>query len=234
MTSTALHQPKKIGILGGTFDPPHLGHLKLATYFAKCFALDELLLIPNGEPWQKGVGVTPAEIRYQLTQAAAIDLGRAFLYAQIPTVIGIDRIEIERPGPSYAIDTAKALRDRFDPDTSLIWLMGADSFIELPSWSSWQGLLDYVNLAVASRPRHLIHEELSAELQTFMALHPCNDASTLVKSPFGRIYLDESLAVDLSSSDLRKQLQSGSQALTGSGLIPSHALELITKLGLYK
>ena len=234
LTSTVLHQPKKIGILGGTFDPPHLGHLKLATYFAKCFALDELLLVPNGEPWQKGVGITPAEIRYQLTEAAAIDLARAFLYAQIPTLISLDRIEIERPGPSYAIDTAKALRARFGVEANLIWLMGADSFIELPTWSSWQDLLDYVNLAVASRPHHLLHEELSPELQAFLALHPCNDANTLAKSPFGRIYLNESLAVDLSSSALRKQLQSGSQALTGSGQIPSHALELITKLGLYK
>jgi nicotinate-nucleotide adenylyltransferase len=234
LSSIASDPPKKIGILGGTFDPPHLGHLKLATHFAKCFGLDELLLIPNGTPWQKGVDITSAEIRYQLTEAAAIDLARALVYAQIPTRISLDRMEIERPGPTYAIDTAKALRVRFGGDVSLIWLMGADSFIELPSWNTWQSLLDFVHLAVASRPHHALHTEFGAELQAFKDLHSCKDTNTLVKSPFGRIYIDESLAVDLSSSALRKQLQSGSQALIGSGQIPSHVLELITKLGLYK
>ena len=71
---------KKIGILGGTFDPPHVGHLKLATHFAKLLSLDALLLIPSGEPWQKGSSITPADIRLQLTEAAGIDLARAFLY----------------------------------------------------------------------------------------------------------------------------------------------------------
>jgi nicotinate-nucleotide adenylyltransferase len=70
---------KKIGILGGTFDPPHVGHLKLASHFVKVLHLDELILIPSGESWQKGSDITPAEIRFQLTQAAAIDLAKAFL-----------------------------------------------------------------------------------------------------------------------------------------------------------
>ena len=87
---------KKIGLLGGTFDPPHIGHLKLAIHFAKLLNLDELLLIPSGEPWQKGSDITAADIRFQLTEAAGIDLARALLYLKIPTQIGIDRLEIER------------------------------------------------------------------------------------------------------------------------------------------
>ena len=98
---------KKIGILGGTFDPPHIGHLRLASHFAKILHLDELILIPSGEPWQKGSDITSAEIRYQLTEAAGIDLARALLYLNIPTQVSIDRLEIERCGPSYSIDTAK-------------------------------------------------------------------------------------------------------------------------------
>jgi len=229
-----LDTPKKIGILGGTFDPPHLGHLKLATHFAKVLHLDALLLVPSGEPWQKDSGITPAEIRLQLTEAAGIDLARAFLYLKISTQIGIDRIEIDRAGPSYAIDTAKALRERFGPDVSLTWLMGADSLLNLPTWNSWDQLLSFVNFAVASRPHHEVSEQMGAEIVTLLEKHQCNDADTLEKSPFGRIYLDNSLSVDLSSTELRNQLKSPSRSDIASEHIPSHALEIITNLGLYK
>ena len=226
--------PKKIGILGGTFDPPHLGHLKLATHFAKVLHLDALLLVPSGEPWQKDSGITPAEIRLQLTEAAGIDLARAFLYLKISTPIGVDRIEIDRAGPSYAIDTAKALRERFGADVSLTWLMGTDSLLNLPTWKSWDQLLSFVNFAVASRPHHEVSEQMGAEIVTLLEKHQCNDADTLEKSPFGRIYLDNSLSVDLSSTELRNQLKSLSRSDIASEHIPSNALEIITNLGLYK
>lgn len=234
MTPAHLDTPKKIGILGGTFDPPHLGHLKLATHFAKVLHLDALLLIPSGQPWQKDSDITPAEIRLQLTEAAAVDLARAFLYLSIPTQIGVDRIEIDRAGPSYAIDTAKALRERFGPDVSLTWLMGADSLLKLPTWNSWDQLLSFVNFAVATRPQYELSEHMSAEIEALLEKHQCNDADTLEKSPFGRIYLDNSLSVDLSSTELRKQLKSSSRSDIATEHIPSHALEIIANLGLYK
>lgn len=234
MISVHLDAPKKIGILGGTFDPPHLGHLKLATHFAKTLHLDALLLIPSGEPWQKDSGITPAEIRLQLTEAAGVDLARAFLYLQIPTQIGVDRIELDRAGPSYAIDTAKALRERFGPHACLTWLMGADSLLKLPTWKSWDQLLNFVNFAVANRPHHALSGQLSAEIDTVLEKHQCFDVDILEKSPFGRIYLDNSLSVDISSTELRKQLKSSSRSTIASEHIPSHALEIITNLGLYK
>jgi nicotinate-nucleotide adenylyltransferase len=234
LISAHLDTPKKIGILGGTFDPPHLGHLKLATHFSKVLHLDALLLVPSGEPWQKGTGISPAEIRFQLTEAAGIDLARAFLYLKIPTQIGIDRIELDRAGPSYAIDTAKALRERFGPHASLTWLMGADSLLNLPSWNSWDQLLSFVNFAVASRPQHALSGEMSPEIEALLEKHQCIDADTLEKSPFSRIYVDNSLSVDLSSTELRNQLKSASRGTIATEHIPSHALEIITKLGLYK
>lgn len=234
MASPHLNNPKKIGILGGTFDPPHLGHLKLATHFAKTLQLDALLLIPSGEPWQKSVLITSAEVRFRLTEAAGIDLARAFLYLNIPTQIGIDRIEVDRAGPSYAIDTAKALRERFGPQANLIWLMGADSLINLPTWNSWDQLLNYVNFAVASRPHHDLSADISLELTELISKYQCSDVNTLENSLFGRIYLDKSLAIDLSSTNLRNQLRSPSRDVIASEQIPSHALEIITNLGLYK
>ncbi|QWE00984.1 adenylyltransferase/cytidyltransferase family protein [Polynucleobacter sp. JS-Mosq-20-D10] len=234
MISVHLDTPKKIGILGGTFDPPHLGHLKLAIHFAKVLHLDTLLLIPSGEPWQKSPVITPAEIRLELTEAACADLARAFLYLKIPTQLGVDRIEIDRVGPSYAIDTAKALRERFGPQVNLTWLMGADSLINLPSWKSWDQLLGLVNFAVASRPHHELPAQISPEIKTLLEKYQCIDTNTLEKSLFGRIYLDNSLAVDLSSTVLRNQLKSASRSDIASEHIPSHALEIITNLGLYK
>ena len=233
LTSLHLDTPNKIGVLGGTFDPPHLGHLKLATHFAKVLHLDVLLLIPNGQPWQKGVDITPAEIRLQLTEAAGIDLARAFLYLGLPTHIGVDRIEIDRSGPSYAIDTAKALRSRYGADASLTWLMGADSLLNLPSWNSWDQLLSFVNFAVASRPHHDLSSEISPEIEVLLRQHQSIDTDALEKTPFGRIYLDNSLSVDLSSTHLRNQLKSSARSSIASEHIPAHVVEIITNLGLY-
>ena len=225
---------KKIGILGGTFDPPHVGHLKLATHFAKLLRLDALLLIPSGEPWQKGNCITSAEMRFRLTEAAGIDLARAFLYLRISTQVGIDRIEIDRAGPSYAIDTVKALRERFGVDASLTWLMGADSLVALPSWNSWEKLSQFVNFAVATRPHHDLKEQISLEVSHFLEEHQTMDAAALEKCAAGLIYIDESLNVDLSSTELRDRLKSSSRSAIASEQIPTHTLEIITNLGLYQ
>jgi nicotinate-nucleotide adenylyltransferase len=233
-----LSRIKKIGILGGTFDPPHVGHLKLAAHFAKLLHLDTLLLIPSGEPWQKGASVTPAEIRLQLTEAAGVDLARAFLYLKISTQIGIDRMEIDRTGQSYAIDTVKALRERFGTDSSLTWLMGADSLINLPTWNSWEKLSQFVNFAVASRPHHDLSQQispaLSPEISRFLKEHQTSDITALENSAAGLIYIDESLNVDLASKELRDSLKSSSRSAIASEQIPTHTLEIIAKLGLYQ
>ncbi len=229
-----MNPPKKIGILGGTFDPPHLGHLKLATHFAKLFSLDELLLIPSGAPWQKTTLITRAETRLQLTEAAAIDLARAFLYLQIPTLIGVDRLEVDRAGPSYAIDTIKTLRERYGPTARLIWLMGADSFISVPSWNSWRELLNQVHFAVASRPEYELETEVGLEIRHLLSKHQTLEVGAIENNPSGLIYLDKSLAVDLSSTELRNRLRTPSGNSLGPEQIPSHVLEIITNLGLYK
>jgi len=229
-----LSKAKSIGILGGTFDPPHLGHLKLASHFAKVLHLDQLLLIPSGEPWQKNTGITPANIRLQLTEAAGMDLARAFLYLKIPTEIGVDRIEIDRAGPSYAIDTVKALRERYGADASLNWLMGVDSLLNLPSWHSWKELMQYVNFAVASRPNYDLRSEISPAIDQLLQEHQAIQADALENKPSGLIYIDSSLSVDLSSTALRNQLRSPSRNAIAPEQIPSHTLEIITNLGLYQ
>ena len=163
-----------------------------------------------------------------------MDLARAFLYLNISTQIGIDRIEIERAGPSYAIDTAKALRERFGSEVSLTWLMGADSLISLPTWNSWQDLIGQVNFAVASRPNHDLDSETPPAVKALLAKHQIQDPSALENSAYGLIYIDNKLSINLSSTELRKRLKSGPQRPLESEQIPSHALEIITNLGLYQ
>jgi nicotinate-nucleotide adenylyltransferase len=111
-----------------------------------------LLLIPSGNPWQKSAFITPPETRYQLTQSAAIALNRLLGDEDIQIPIEVDRIELDRQGPSYTIDTAIALRQRYGSTTHLIWLMGADSLMQIDTWQDWQHLLKEVHLAVARRP----------------------------------------------------------------------------------
>jgi len=224
---------QKIGILGGTFDPPHIGHLKLAMHFSKLLQLDTLLLIPSGEPWQKGSHITPADIRLKMTEAAAIDLAKAFLYLNIPTQIGVDSIEIERAGPSYSIDTAKSLRERFGSEASLIWLTGVDSLINLPTWNAWRDLFKYMNFAVASRPYYDLDTQMSTEIHELLKERQILDPSALENQPAGLIYIDEGLSVDLSSTDLRNRLKTPARSQIESEQIPTHTLEIITNLGLY-
>jgi nicotinate-nucleotide adenylyltransferase len=122
-----------IGILGGTFDPPHWGHVQLAKNFIEILELEELIWLPAGQPWQKSTHITPASIRYDLTKAAAQDLQNEIDHVKSPVKIQVSRIELDRQGPSYTIDTARELRSMYGPNTSIVWLMGADTYQNLPS-----------------------------------------------------------------------------------------------------
>lgn len=227
--------PEKIGILGGTFDPPHWAHLRVAAHFAKLFTLDRLLLIPSGNPWQKSAFITPPETRYQLTQAAAVALHRLLGDEGIQIPIEVDRIELDRQGPSYTIDTAIALRQRYGSATCLIWLMGADSLMQIDTWQDWQHLLKEVHLAVARRPEFTLTIDFASELGCFIQAHQTSNAHLLELAPCGSIYLDHMLDMYLSSVAIRKQLAAGSPNPNNplAEQIPSEVLDLIEKLGLY-
>ena len=219
-----------IGILGGTFDPPHWGHLELAKYFCAQFNLAELILIPSGQPWQKSVQITPAAVRLKLAEAAALTLKEELISQHIKTVITVDPMEIERGGPSYTIDTVQSLRHVLGSEVSIIWLMGADSLMQLPTWHDWQGLLHYVHLAVASRPGHPYALSQNPSLAQFVKAHDAHSASELKNLPKGKILLDHQFAVDLSSSTLRQQ---SIKPDLSSGL-PKNISDLIRQLGLYQ
>jgi nicotinate-nucleotide adenylyltransferase len=227
---------KVIGILGGTFDPPHWGHIRLAEHFSRVLVLDDLIWLPSGEPWQKGAHITPAKDRLAMTMAAADVLREEFLTKQISTVVTVDPMEIDRGGSSYTIDSAKELRQQFGPNVSLIWLMGADSFLQLYTWNDWRDLSRYIHLGVASRPPYSIQKQLTDHppLQDYYLDHQTQSASDLCAKAAGLIYLDEQLSIDLASSSLRPLLSSNNTANPIQEWLPKSIHALILKKGLYQ
>jgi nicotinate-nucleotide adenylyltransferase len=132
---------RRLGLLGGTFDPPHIGHLVAAVSVGDALGLDEVWLVPNGDPWQKrDRPVTPAVVRLALARAAA---------EGVPGV-AVSDVEVRRSGPSFTIDTVHQLRAE-DPDRDLVVIMGRDSAAGLPTWERHEELLAAVDIAVVDR-----------------------------------------------------------------------------------
>jgi nicotinate-nucleotide adenylyltransferase len=141
-------QPERVGIFGGTFDPPHIGHVAAARAVQSSLALDRLLLVVANDPWQKSPSrtVTPAEDRFAMTQALASDIPGA----------EASRMEIDRGGPSYTVVTAEEIRGQAAaaglPTPELFLVVGADLVAELHTWERVADLQRLVTLAVVSRP----------------------------------------------------------------------------------
>jgi len=133
--------PRRIGLFGGTFDPPHNAHLELARRARDELALDELRWIPVGQPWQKARTITPAADREAMVRLAIGDEPRFVL----------ERCELERAGPSFTLDTVRELQTR-EPDAHWFLVIGQDQYAGLHSWHHWRELLARVTLAVARRP----------------------------------------------------------------------------------
>src|SRR2546430_12765020 len=126
---------QRIGVMGGTFDPIHHGHLVAASEVQASFGLDEVVFVPTGQPWQKAdYAVTPAEDRYLMTVIATAANPR----------FSVSRVDIDRSGPTYTIDTLRELRADRGEKTELFFITGAD---ELEQISSWQNVEELVELA---------------------------------------------------------------------------------------
>jgi len=221
------NRPYRLGILGGTFDPPHRGHVALAQLCIDHLDLDELVWIPTGHSWQKGDHVTSAADRLAMTElaAATLDPGRA--------KVRVSRMEVDREGPSYTIDTVRQLRSEYGPDTSVAWLMGADQLLRLHTWHGWETLFEHVHLCIATRPGFDL-EALDGPVLD--AMHQrLADTHLIQCSPSGHMWIDQTLAVDLSSTGLRERLAGGpitdDQA---DDQLPAGVAHYIARHGLYQ
>src|SRR5438046_5526680 len=166
-----------LGLLGGTFDPVHYGHLRLADDVRAALALPEVRLIPAGDPPHRSAPHASASDRL-----AMLELARA----EFPS-LAVDPREIHRGGKSYTILTLKALRAD-DLRRPLLWIIGADSFIGLPQWHRWQELFNLDHLIVAERPGLLLDQALPVALVPEWKARLISDPAPLRERPFGSVY----------------------------------------------
>jgi nicotinate-nucleotide adenylyltransferase len=132
----------RIGLLGGTFDPPHYGHLILATYVREQLKLDRVSFIPAGDPWRKaGRDISPAPIRLAMVRLAVAD-NAAF---------EVDDREVEREGPSYTLDTLREVRRDLEPGDELYFIVGEDALADLPHWHEPAAIAAEARIAVVPR-----------------------------------------------------------------------------------
>ena len=132
----------RIGILGGTFDPIHHGHLVAASEVASVFKLDEVIFVPTGQPWQKG-GVTEGEHRYLMSVIATASNPR----------FKVSRVDIDREGPTYTVDTLRDIKAAY-PDAELFFITGADAVAQILAWKDVDKIWELANFIAVSRPGH--------------------------------------------------------------------------------
>ncbi|MBX5457783.1 MAG: nicotinate-nucleotide adenylyltransferase [Thermogemmatispora sp.] len=180
---------RRIGLLGGTFDPIHYGHLVIAEEVRATLALSEVVFIPAGQPPHKpGRPVTPAQHRLAMLQLA-IASNPAF---------SLSKIEIERPGPSYTVDTLRLLRERWGSEVYLAFILGADSLAEFTSWYNAAGVLAQLDCLVAvGRPGYRPPQELVSALDE--RLPGICERLRVVNAPY----------LSISASDLRRRVAEG-------------------------
>ncbi|MEX2552358.1 MAG: nicotinate-nucleotide adenylyltransferase [Actinomycetota bacterium] len=189
---------RRIGIMGGTFDPIHNGHLVCAEE-ARCqLELDEVIFVPAGNPWQKGGGVSSAEDRYLMTVLATASHEN----------FSVSRIEIDRKGPSYTLDTLRVFRSFYD-DVELFFITGADAVAEILSWKDPEAVLNEAHFVAATRPGYDIKN-----------MEPVLEKVSVMHIP----------ALAISSSDIRARVASGRPVRY---LMPREVAQFIATRGLY-
>ncbi len=197
----------RLGILGGAFNPPHLGHLVCAQEAAVRLELDRVLLVPVGEAPHREVDEDPGgEARLELSRAATGDDDR----------LGCSRVELDRAGPSYTVDTLRALRDEGDDDEELVLILGADQAAELPSWREPEGVLGLAEVAVVERAG-LGAEAVRARVEGLAGAE--------------RVGFFSMPRIDVSSTLVRQRVADG---LPVRYLVPDAVRSLIAERGLYR
>jgi len=208
---------KRIGILGGTFDPVHIGHLRGALEVAEQFALDELRLIPSARPPHRETPQVSAEDRLAMVRLAVAGVAP----------LAVDDRELKRAKPSYTIDTLESLRAELAAEDQLFLLVGWDAFCGLPSWHRWEELLEHAHILVLQRPD--ADSEPPEALRNLLAARSVNDPQAL-SGPSGQIAFVWQTPLEVSASQIRQLLASGKSVRF---LVPDAVLAYIHAHGLY-
>ncbi len=196
-----------VGILGGTFDPVHNGHLIVAEAAREQLNLNEVIFIPAGKPWLKPERIiTPANHRLQMLRLALDDT----------PYFSISEMEIQRPGPTYTIDTINALKEKLNAEDELFFILGQDSLMQLPQWHEAPNLIELCYLVAVPRPG-----VKKPDLKALGAAIPgITQQVMLMKKPM----------VDISATDIRERVARG---LSVRHLVPEPVNRYIKENRLY-
>ena len=187
--------------MGGTFDPIHHGHLVAASEVGHFFSLDEVIFVPTGQPWQKeGRTVSASEDRYLMTVIATASNPR----------FSVSRVDIDRPGPTYTIDTLRDLRSERGPDAEFFFITGADALEQMMTWQDADELFKLAHFVGCTRPGHRLS---GAGL------------------PDDRVSLIEIPALAISSTNCRQRVEAGEPIWY---LVPDGIVQYISKRMLYR
>ncbi len=209
---------RPIGILGGTFDPVHIGHLRPALELQESLGLAEVRLVPCRIPPHREMPQADAAARLELLRAAV---------AETPG-LSVDTRELEREGPSYMVDTLTSLRSELGA-TPLCLILGMDAFLGLPGWHRWQELIGLAHLVVMERPGS--EPPADGELGVLLATHRTYDAAALAAAPAGAVLFVGVTQLDVSATRLRELCR----ARRSIRYLTPPAVELrIADLGLYR
>jgi len=214
---------RRIGVYGGTFDPIHNGHLEVARAVVGNFDLDELLIVPAHRPPHKNSRlISDAYHRYAMTVLATLDEAR----------VKVSTIELETPDRPYTFETMQRLRERFGPQASLFFVIGADSFEEINLWREPARILDSANIIVTTRPRHAV--SLAHLPPRFAAnLLDLRDGRVdrLKRLVAGGVYLTDYVMVDIASTEIRRKVRDGEPI---DEEVPPRVADYIRKYALYR
>lgn len=215
---------KTLGILGGTFNPIHYGHLRMAQELAEGLAIDSIRFIPAANPPHKSTHNVSAAHR-----AAMVELA-----ISSNPLFQLDTQELQRTGHSYTIDTLHSLRETLGDETSIILFMGSDAFTQLETWHRWQELITQCHIALVQRPLSGNTQPqlpLSPTLESFLHKHYTELSDDLHASPAGHITMRQITALDISSTHIRNAFQQGQPARY---LMPDSVIDYIQTHQLYK
>lgn len=209
-----------LGVLGGTFDPVHNAHLRLAEVALARFGLERVLFIPTGRPWHRAAPKASAPDRLAMVRLAVAD-NPAFT---------LDDAEASTEAPGYTVDTLERLRRQYGPTRPLVLLLGADAFLGLPGWHRWQALFDLAHIGVATRPGHdlipaAMPEPLAQEYQRRLV-----DAETLAGAAAGAIAPFILSAGETSSTMIRGRRATGQSI---RNLLPDSVVDYIDRHNIY-
>jgi nicotinate-nucleotide adenylyltransferase len=212
----------RLGILGGTFDPIHYGHLRIAEEVCEDLDLEKVLLIPGVTPPHKGKeNISPFEDRYAM----------AVMAAKGSPLLEVLDLESRRNGPSYSVDTLVEVRRLFGPDLELFFITGMDAFSDIKTWKSYKDLFKETNFVVIKRPGVADEQFGSLVMSMELGFQPGEEEGSYFLPSTGQgIFYKKMTLLEISSTSIREKVSGGRSIRF---LLPELVESYITKKGLY-